>query len=263
MIQLFMLECKKIAASVVYWLFVIGIATAFWFNYGNIDKEEISDADSPSSIFYCARDGQYAEEKDDLTEESVQNRMMLGLTRRLLTSYRNNSYEYYPFGYMKEKVFSEPEQNIVLEYLREITGLDKVGILKDTGKTISKESKESEKPETSSDSVKSKNAKKSSDISEIDISGEGAYVAKPGTGNMNEAGKYEFQPNEWEYVENPSISNGEKGGILSEEQNDSRHLQERMLLKNYQMIRMMKVSQIFPYKFLFRDLWRLWMKSVV
>lgn len=226
MIQLFMLECKKIVTSVIYWLFVIGIAIVFWFNYGNVDKEEISDAGSSSSIFYCAQDGQYAEEKDDLSEESGQNRMMLGLTRRLLTCYRNNSYEYYPFGYIKEKVFSESEQNIVLEYLQEITGLDKAGILKDTGETILKESKESEKSETLSDSVKSKNVKESSDISGIDISGEGAYVAEPGTGNMNEAGKYEFQPDEWEYVENPSISDGEKGGRLSEEQNDSKASRE-------------------------------------
>ena len=222
MIQLFMLECKKIVTSVIYWLFVISIAIVFWFNYGNVDKEEISDADSPSSIFYCARDDQYAKEKDDLSEESGQNRMMLGLTRRLLTCYRNNSYEYYPFGYIKEKVFSKSEQNIVLGYLQEITGLDKASILKNTGEVILKESKESEKSETLNDSVRSKNVKESPDVSGIDISGKGAYVAEPGTGNMNEAGKYEFQPNEWEYVENPSISDGKKEGILFGEQNDSK-----------------------------------------
>ena len=204
MMKLFMMECKKIITSVIYWLFVIAITFVFWLNYGNVDKEEISDASSPSSIFYCAEDGQYAMGKDGLSEKSGQNQMMIGLTKKLIHCYRNNSYEYYPFGYIKEKVFSESEQNTVFEYLHEITGLDKAEILKDTVET---NSKESEEPDIPSESIKSK---ESSDTSEIAISGDGAYVAKPGVGNRNEAGQYEFQSDEWEYVENPSVSAGER-----------------------------------------------------
>ena len=79
--RLFLMECKKIVTSVLYWLFVIAIVFIFWLNYGNVDKEEISDASSPSSIFYCAQDGQYAAEQNDFSEKSVQGQIMLGLTK--------------------------------------------------------------------------------------------------------------------------------------------------------------------------------------
>lgn len=178
--RLFFLECKKLVKSVTYWLFVAAMAVVFWMNYGNVDKEEIDNASSPSSVFFHAKDGQYAVQKPDLSEKSEQNKMMLGLTGRLLQSYRNNSYEYYPYDFIKEKVFSETEQKIVLRYLQEITGLDKDALQKDTEKT--------------------------SDSSEVEISGEGQYVAKPGAGHMNEAGQYEFSPDDWEYIENSSDS---------------------------------------------------------
>jgi len=205
--QLFMLECKKTVTSVVYWLFVAGIAVVFWLGYGNVDEEEISDASSPSSVFYCAQDGQYAVEKDDLSEKSGQDQMMLALTNKLLHSYRSNSYEYYPFGYIKEKVFSESEQNVVLKYLQEITGMDKAEIAKDRGE--SKESKESQ------------------DSSEVEISGEGAYVAKPGAGSMEETGKYVFQPGKLEYVENSSAADGKKEGAASKKNEEVSGKKER------------------------------------
>lgn len=91
--QLFLLECKKTVTGITYWLFVAVIAAAFWFNYGNIDKEEINSASDP----------------DD-----------------------------------------------------------------------------------------------------IEISGNGAYVAESGSGSMNEAGQYVFSPDEWEYTDNPSVSDNEK-----------------------------------------------------
>lgn len=219
--RLFLMECKKIVTSVLYWLFVIAIVFIFWLNYGNVDKEEISDASSPSSIFYCAQDGQYAAEQNDLSEKSVQGQMMLGLTKRLLHCYKNNSYEYYPFGYIKEKVFSGSDQNKVLKYLQEITGMDKAALLKDTEEAASKKWKEPDKPEKLSDSEKAKVSKEPLDSPEVKIFGEGAFVAKPGTGNMNEAGQYEFQSDEWEYVENPSVSNGEKESANSEEMSDA------------------------------------------
>jgi len=190
--QLLILECKKTVTNPIYWLFTIAIAFVFCLNYGNIDQEEIRNASSPSSIFYCAQNGQYAAEKGNLSEKNGQNQMMLAVTKKLLYCYKKNSYEYYPFGYIKEKVFSKSEQARVLKYLQEITGMDRAEILKDTEETIPKESSDSK------------------DSSEIQISGQGAYVAKPETGSLNEAGQYTFQPEEWEYVENPSVSDREK-----------------------------------------------------
>lgn len=221
--QLYKLECKKTLTSVVYWLYVVAITAVFWLNYGNADRDEINDASNPSSMFYCAKDGQYAVEQKNLSDKNVQNQMMLAVARKLLHSYRDNSYEYYPFGYVKEKVFSEPEQNIVLNYLQEITGMDKAEIVNDTGDTEKTNLEESEEPgkleesEESEESEISRDTNNYKDSSEIEISGNGAYIAKPGTGSMNEAGQYEFRPDEWEYVENASDLTGEKEETASKE----------------------------------------------
>lgn len=185
--RLFMLECKKIAASAIYWLFAAAIIVVFWFNYGNVDEEQIRNASDPSSLFYSARDGQYAAEQENLSGEDGQDQMMLGLTKKLLHSYQDNSYEYYPFDYIKVKVFSDSEQKIVRKYLQEIMGRE---------------------PEGLGDAANPDRSEENPDTPEVGISGEGRYIAKPGTGKMNEAGQYEFQPEDWEYEENPSGSGG-------------------------------------------------------
>lgn len=187
--RLFILECKKIVTSVVYWLFVAAMAVVFLFNYGDVDEEQIADDSSPCSLFYCAKDGKYADEQDHLSGKDGQDQMMQGLTKKLLHSYQNNSYEYYPFDYIKIKVFSDSEQKMVLKYLQEITGLKEKEILTGTGETT--------------DTIPE----------QIEASGEGQYIAEPGSGKMNEAGQYEFQPDEWEYVENLSASAGEEEKI--------------------------------------------------
>lgn len=182
--QLFLLECKKTVTGITYWLFVAVITAAFWFNYGDIDREEINNASEPFSLFYNAEDNKYAPEPKGLSDEKGQQEMMLGVTIRLLHCYRQNSYEYYPFGYVKEKVFSEEEQKVVLKYLQELTGMDRAAIL-----------------------GADKNA---SDLDGIEISGNDAYVAEPGSGSMNEAGKYVFSPDEWEHKENASGAGDEE-----------------------------------------------------
>lgn len=210
--RLFILECKKIVTGIIYWLFVAALAVVFWLNYGNVDGEQIRDVSSPSSLFYQAQDGQYPEENDYLSGKDGQNQMMQGLTKKLLHSYKNNSYEYYPFGYFKTKVFSDSEQKTVLGYLQEITGLDQTELLKDTGEiieTVPEQAEEAEMPEETGDLDKSGGSEEASDSSGIGVSGKGKYVAEPGTGRMNEAGQYEFRPDEWEYVENSSDSAGE------------------------------------------------------
>lgn len=224
--RLFILECKKIVTNVIYWLFVAAMAVVFWLNYGNVDEEQILDASSPDSLFYQAQDGQYAEEQDHLSGKDGQEQMMQGLTKKLLHSYKNNSYEYYPFDYIKVKVFSDLEQKTVLKYLQEITGLDQTELLKSTGETTPEESEESETPEGTDASKKSGRSEEPSDFSEIGVSGEGQYIARPGTGKMNEAGQYEFQPDEWEYVENPSGSAEENKESVPKTAGDSKESQQ-------------------------------------
>jgi len=224
--RLFILECKKIVTGVIYWLFVVALAVVFWLNYGNVDGEQIRDASSPSSMFYCAQDGQYAEEQDHLSGKDGQNQMMQGLTKKLLHSYENNSYEYYPFDYIKTKVFSDSEQKIVLEYLQEITGMDQKELLMGTEETTPEQAEEAETPEETGDSEKSGKSEDVSDSSEIGVSGEGQYIARPGTGKMNEAGQYEFQPDEWEYVENLSGTAREKEENSSRATGNSKESQE-------------------------------------
>lgn len=217
--KLFFLECKRIGKNVTWWLFVAAITVVFLMNYGNVDREEISNASDTSSVFYNARDGLYASGQNIMADKNKQNQMMLALTRKLLHCYRNNSYEYYPFDYIKEKSFSKSEQAKVSGYLQEITGMDEAALLKETGDVAPKEPEKTDIPTEESDSDNSSNS------FEIDISGKGAYVAEPGTGNMNEAGQYEFQPGDWEYVENSSdiLNNADgKEDISSDKLSDSK-----------------------------------------
>lgn len=185
--HLLILECKKAATNIIYWMFVAALAFVFYLDYGNVESEEINHAANPSSMFYHAPEGQYATEKKNLSEKSSQKQMMLAVTKKLLHCYKDNSYEYYPFGYIKEKNLSEAEQNQILQYLQEITGMDKPAIEKGDEEAIAEE------PKTSP---------------EIEISGPEAYEAKPGTGSMDEAGRYVFQPDAWEHIKNPSASAG-------------------------------------------------------
>lgn len=216
MIRLFILECKKILTSIVYWLFVAVMAVVFWFNYGNVDEEQIRNASDPSSLFYRAKDGQYAEGQDHLSEKDGQGQMMQGLTKKLLYSYKDNSYEYYPFDYIKVKVLSDSEQTTVLGYLKEITGMSQKELLTaaeqtaETNEKISEQPEKFEMQEKKEDSKRSGGTEETSDSSGSIVSGEGQYIARPGAGKMNEAGQYEFRPDEWEYVEDPSDSDGEK-----------------------------------------------------
>lgn len=216
--RLFILECKKIITGVMYWLFVAAMGVVFFLNYGDVDGEEMAGASSPDSLFYCAEDGQYAEEQEHLSGKDGQEQMMQGLTKKLQNSYKNNSYEYYPFSYIKVKVMSDSGQKKVLGYLKEITGLNEKELLAwtegaaGTDDMAAEQPEQYETPEETENPEKTGGAGEVSDTSEIGIYGEGQYIAGPGTGKMNEAGQYEFQPDEWKYVENPSGGGGEKGG---------------------------------------------------
>ena len=124
----------------------------------------------------AAENGGYADIADGLSE-AVQRSMMTGATKRLLDNYRSNLYEYYPFGYVKEKRLSEKKQAAILLYLTELTGLDELSVIG---------VEENLTPE------------------EIQISGGGAFVLSPGQGGTYENGQFTVDPGAWEYVENPS-----------------------------------------------------------
>lgn len=183
--QLFWIECKKIGKSIVFWFFVLALCLTYFLNYGTIAEDEIGRSADPESVFYMASDGQYAANQEDiLSNESAQNKMMMSATNRLLDCYRRNSYEYYPFGYIKEKVMSAEEQETILMYLKELTGLNEQ-VLDGT--------------------------KEESGEDDIQVSGGGAYVLAPNKGEMNENGQFIAQPEDWEYVENGTISGSAEG----------------------------------------------------
>lgn len=71
---------------------------------------------------------------------------------------------------------------------------------------------------------------------------------------MNEAGRYEFQPDEWEYVENFTV---EKKDTVSKESSDAEASRDSKASLDAEKRR--AVRSIL-YRFLFRDLWKLWMK---
>lgn len=174
--NLFVMECKKIVRSISYWLYVVALLAISFQNYDIVVESELRQTDNPASVFYIAENGVYAETADNLNKE-MQHTMMIGATKRLLSNYQNNSYEYYPFGYVKEKTFSAKEQALILSYLQELTGLNELSI---NGK------------------------EKNSDLEDFQISGSGAYVVNPGQGSMNENGQFVVEPGDWEYIENES-----------------------------------------------------------
>lgn len=176
MINLFWMECKKIVRGIPYWLYVIALLATSIQNFDAVVESELSRTDDPASVFYMAKNGVYAEAADGLNED-VQQKMMAGATKRLLNSYQSNCYEYYPFGYVKEKKLAEKEQATVLSYLQELTGR--------------KEPLENGKEENSG-------------LEDFQISGGGAFILNPGQGSTNENGQFIIEPDDWEYVENGS-----------------------------------------------------------
>lgn len=172
---LFIMECKKIGKRVLYWLYVLVLLVTSIQNYDIVVESELSQTDNPASIFYTAKDGIYAE-NTGMSNEDMQHTMMIGATKRLLSDYRNNSYEYYPFGYVKEKTLSEKEQSTILSYLQELTGFN-ASLINGTYETKAEE--------------------------DFQISGGGAFVLNPGKGST-ENGQFIVEPEEWVYMENKS-----------------------------------------------------------
>ena len=193
MMRLFGMECKKIAKSILYWVLVLALLTVSLYQYDPSVESELRRTNDPASVFYTAADGNYAEERNTVPDTAMEHAMMIGATKLLMYNYRDNCYQYYPFGYVKEKTMSAKEQAVILQYLMELTGLNEqelAGTKDGAGDTDD------------------------TNIGDVPITG-GAFVLEPGKGSTNENGQFVIRPDEWQYVpsdgassETPSQSSG-------------------------------------------------------
>ena len=194
MMRLFGMECKKIAKSILYWVLVLALLAVSLYQYDPSVESELRRTNDPASVFYTAADGNYAEERNAVPNAAMEHAMMIGATKLLMYNYRDNCYQYYPFGYVKEKTMSAKEQAVILQYLMELTGLSEqelAGAKDGAGDT------------------------NDTNIGDVPISGGGAFVLEPGKGDINEDGQFIIRPDEWQYVpsdgtssETPSQSSG-------------------------------------------------------
>ena len=193
MMRLFGMECKKIAKSILYWVLVLALLAVSLYQYDPSVESELRRTNDPASVFYTAADGSYAEERNTVPDAAMEHAMMIGATKLLMYNYRDNCYQYYPFGYVKEKTMSAKEQAVILQYLMELTGLNEqelAGTKDGAGDTDD------------------------TNIGDVPITG-GAFVLEPGKGSTNENGQFVIRPDEWQYVpsdgassETPSQSSG-------------------------------------------------------
>lgn len=127
--KLYLKECKKIAGSVVYYLFLIILVFSWFQNFWGVTKTEINweKGISPADIgFERSLLSKPAEDDDyfgNKISEDDTSAIMMGVTRALLSEYENNSYATYPLGYYKAITLNDDKQKRVLEILCEITGL--------------------------------------------------------------------------------------------------------------------------------------------
>lgn len=191
MMRLFGMECKKIAKSVLYWVLVLALLAVSLYQYDSSVESELKCTNDPTSVFYTATDGNFAEERNSVPDEAMEHTMMIGATKLLMYNYRDNCYQYYPFGYVKEKTMSAKEQAVILQYLMELTGLSEQEL------------------------AGTKDGAGDTNIGDVPISGGGAFVLEPGKGSTNENGQFVIRPDEWQYVpsdgtssETPSQSSG-------------------------------------------------------
>lgn len=123
MMRLFGMECKKIVKSILCWVLVLALLAVSLYQYDPSVESELRRTNDPASVFYTAPDGDYAEERNSVSDKAMERTMMIGATKLLMYNYRDNCYQYYPFCYVKEKTMSDKEQAVILQYLMELTGL--------------------------------------------------------------------------------------------------------------------------------------------
>ena len=127
--KLYFKECKKIAASVIYYFFLAILVFSWFQNFRGVAKTEINweKGIPPADIGFERSLLSKPSQKDDYFGSKVSEddpaAIMMGVTRALLSEYENNCYATYPLGYYKAITLSDDEQKRVLEILCEITGL--------------------------------------------------------------------------------------------------------------------------------------------
>lgn len=182
MMRLFGMECKKIAKSVLYWVLVLALLAVSLYQYDPSVESELRRTNDPASVFYTAPNGDYAKERNSVPDEAMEHTMMIGATKLLMYNYCDNCYQYYPFGYVKEKTMSAKEQAVILQYLMELTGLSEQEL------------------------AGTKDGAGDTNIGDVPISGGGAFVLEPGKGSTNENGQFVIRPDEWQYVPSDGTS---------------------------------------------------------
>ena len=127
--KLYRKECKKIAASILYYLFIAILMFHWHQNFQGVTQTEIAWANgtAPADIGFERPLLAKPSEEDDYFGSKVSEEdpeaIMTGVTRALLAEYEDNSYAAYPLGYYKAITLSDDKQRQVLEILCEITGL--------------------------------------------------------------------------------------------------------------------------------------------
>lgn len=129
--KLYLRECRRIAASFVYILFLAVLLFHWWGKFRGMTKTEIDWADGkpPANISFDRPLLIQPTEEDDYfgskISEDNPEKIMTGVTRALLMEYKKNTYATYPFPFRNYKAvsLSGKEQERVLEILCEITGL--------------------------------------------------------------------------------------------------------------------------------------------
>ncbi len=129
--KLYLRECSRIATSLVYFLFIAVLLFNWWGEFRGVTKTEIDWANGKTLVnvgFDRPLLTEPAEDDDYFgmkTSEDNPEDIMTGVTRALLTEYKNNIYATYPLPVRNYKAvsLSSKEQARVLEILCEITGL--------------------------------------------------------------------------------------------------------------------------------------------
>lgn len=126
--KLYLKELKKICFSVVYVIFLALLIFSWSNNFRGVTEEqiELANSNNDTSIFSDSILQKPEEGQDSYGTMPSENEegIMVGAVDLLLMQYESNSYPTYPFGYYKEVVLSDEDQNRILEILMEITGLD-------------------------------------------------------------------------------------------------------------------------------------------
>lgn len=129
--KLYLRECRRIAVSFVYFLFIAVLVFSWWGKFRGVTKQETDQADGRMTENIGFDRPLLAEPKEDdanfgmKTSEDNPEDIMTGVTRVLLMEYKNNVYAAYPFPLRNYKAVSldSKEQARVLEILCEVTGL--------------------------------------------------------------------------------------------------------------------------------------------